>query len=74
MEHTVEIPVPFEGSTDEKRMNYQTHDWYVHVESFDEVTVECTKCGSRSYHVAATYQCGVEPPRKTVTISTEGLC
>ena len=61
--HECNVPIPFTGSKKERLENYKSHDWWMH--DPDEA-MECGACAARSYHVAACYPCGTEPPRKTI--------
>lgn len=51
-------PVPFPGTRAQKDANYWTHHWI----TYDEER-ECADCFAKSWHVAADYPCGTEPPR-----------
>lgn len=64
----VNVPVPFEGSKADKAANYRTHQWWMHD---PEEPLECGKCAAKSSHVAATWPCGVEPPRMVITNERE---
>lgn len=57
----VSMPVPFQGTDEERKANFYTHDWCPIPQ---EEVIECNQCATRSYHVAALYPCGVEPPRE----------
>lgn len=59
---TIDRPVDFSGTPDEAQANRRTHDWRV---CDDEV--RCARCDSKSWHVAANYPCGDEPPRELIT-------
>ena len=59
---TVNRPVAFPGTREERLANQRTHDW----NWADEV--RCWRCDCKAWHVAADYPCGVEPPRETVQI------
>ena len=56
---SVNEPVPFGGTHEEADENYNTHQWY---EEFGDIV--CAHCGSKQWHKAAFYRCGVEPPRR----------
>lgn len=58
----VDVPLPFQGTDEEKRANYETHNWVQ--ESMTEVI--CAKCGAYIYMVASDYPCGEEPPRTII--------
>lgn len=55
-------PIQFNGSAQEKKANFQTHDW----QTMDDETV-CWSCDSKPWHAAAYYPCGQEPPRERVS-------
>lgn len=56
----VNAPLPFQGTEEERWANRATH----HFSYYDhEEPAECIDCCARTYHVAADYPCGVEPPR-----------
>jgi len=57
------MPVRFTGTDEERRRNYYSHDWVTYDH---EEPPECMKCCAKSWHVAADYRCGDEPPRVTV--------
>lgn len=60
---TVNRPVRFTGTEEQRIANRASHNftYYDH-----EEPAECTDCCARTYHVAADYPCGQEPPRETV--------
>lgn len=58
----IDVPLPFQGTDEQKRENYATHNWVQ--ESMTEVV--CTKCGAYVYMVASDYPCGEEPPRTII--------
>ena len=60
---TVNRPVAFPGTPEERLENQRTHDW-----NWADDEVRCWRCDSKAWHVAADYPCGVEPPRETVRI------
>lgn len=62
---TVDRPISFQGTPDERLANYNSHSWtyYDH-----EEPAECNSCCAKAYHVAADYPCGVEPPREIITL------
>ena len=57
-------PVPFTGSPDEKRSNFNSHRWV----TFDGEDYSCLECDVRTYHESANYPCGTEAPREVVEI------
>lgn len=58
-------PIRFQGTREQAAANYATHAWA----SFDiDEPQECIDCCARTYHAAASYPCGQEPPRETVNI------
>lgn len=58
-----DVPKPFDGTDDEKKANYETHEWMPYEVP---VVMVCRKCDAKDWHVAATYPCGVEPERMIV--------
>lgn len=63
----VNRPIRFQGTPEQAAANYRTHDWIV----YDiEEPRECGRCCAREYHAAASYPCGVEPPRETVEVGS----
>ena len=69
MSGTINIPVQFAGSREQADLNYNSHRWAI----VDEEGLECNVCASRAYHVAANYPCGVEPPRKEISLATNEI-
>lgn len=63
-EYTINRPVAFPGTEEERLANRATHSFFVYD---PEEPMECMNCCARTYHVAADYPCGQEPPRETVT-------
>ena len=59
----IDRPVEFPGTDEEARANNTTHAWM-----FDGDVMVCMDCDSKSWHVAASYPCGEEPPREIVEI------
>lgn len=61
------VPLPFPGTDDELTANFLTHGWTLFVDDDDppiRISWEpCRQCGAKTHHVAATWPCGVEPPR-----------
>lgn len=57
----INIPVPFEGTDEEKKANYNSHTWGT---SYDEV--RCSVCDCKPWHYHAEYPCGVEAPRMDI--------
>lgn len=55
------VPARFDGTAEQAAANRLSHDF---VRYGDEV--ECARCVCKPWHVAASYRCGVEPPRATV--------
>lgn len=67
MSYEVDRPVEFSGTDEERDANRATHCWmYDH-----EEPPRCTYCDAATYHVAADYPCGEEPPRETATFEGE---
>jgi len=52
------FPVPFHGTIEQAKANYDTHSWYA-----TEDEVRCMECDSKPYHQASSYPCGTEPKR-----------
>lgn len=65
MTEVVNRPVAFPGTAEEKRANYATHHWVCWDQ---EEPMECMDCCAKTWHVAADYPCGEEPPRETVVV------
>ena len=62
---TVNQPVRFKGTDAERMANFRTHDWI----TYDpEEVPECGDCCAKTWHAAASYPCGHEPPRETVEV------
>jgi hypothetical protein len=57
-------PVPFDGSEEQCRKNFNTHSWA----SYDEIDYNCAVCDCKPWHAAASYPCGIEPPRITIKV------
>lgn len=53
-------PVPFQGTDEERAVNRATHNFFYDHEG----NGECMGCACKPWHVAASYPCGVEPPRE----------
>lgn len=47
------IPKPFQGTKEQKELNFRTHRWV-----FED---RCFECDSKLWHKAAEYPCGEEP-------------
>ncbi len=61
----VDRPVQFPGTREEARANNDTHAWM-----FDGDVMVCMDCDSKSWHAAASYPCGEDPPREIVELPT----
>lgn len=61
---TINRPVRFVGTEDERMRNYRSHDWLTCWDG----EVECARCCAKPWHAAASYRCGDEPPRETVEV------
>lgn len=59
-------PVAFAGTDAERLANRATHHFVVYD---PEEPPECLDCCAKSWHVAADYPCGEEPPRETVEVA-----
>jgi hypothetical protein len=53
-------PVRFEGTPEQRRANYESHDWSSYAGSGE---AECSRCCALPYHRAASYPCGTPVPR-----------
>lgn len=64
---TINRPIPFQGSDEEKAENLATHffDRLPYDDYFDS---RCIRCDCKPWHAAALYPCGQEPPRETVSV------
>lgn len=58
------VPVPFTGTDEQKRANYATHRFT----RDEDGEVRCWNCDCKPWHVAATYPCGVTPPRMDINV------
>ena len=58
-----DYPADFEGTPDEAAANHATHLWIVYGDE-----TECDRCCAKPWHRAASYPCGVTPPRVVVCI------
>lgn len=65
---TINRPVRFQGTDAEKAANYRTHHWVADGPP-DDCEVRCFDCDAKPWHAAASYPCGVEPPRETVEVA-----
>lgn len=61
--YTVNQPVPFSGTSEERKANYATHDFIYYDEE-----AECMGCCCKPWHVMADYPCGTIVPRETVIV------
>ena len=68
MTETMTVPVPFEGTDDQKRINFGTHSWMV-VDP-QEARV-CGTCDIKSWHVAALWPCLTGGGRMTIEVSDD---
>lgn len=59
----VDTPVPFSGTVEEANDNHNTHDWL-----YDEGDTRCLRCDASVRHQAASYPCGVQPPRRMTVV------
>lgn len=62
MTDTVDMPVPFSGTQDQRIANRKTHYWR---EDYG-AEVLCFNCEAKPWHVAAEYPCGTSPPRQQI--------
>lgn len=61
----IDEPIPFQGTPEEARANFETH-------LFGGSEGRCYRCDAKTWHKAAEYQCGDEPPRRLTTYFTDG--
>jgi len=66
MSYTFTMPKPFDGTDEERRANFQTHD-------FTGADDRCFICDHRPSHYGASYPCGTPVPRITAEITDEGI-
>jgi hypothetical protein len=59
----IDRPIPFSGTPEQARLNFLTHDWF-----YDGDIEVCMNCDSKSWHKAASYPCGQNPPREIVEV------
>ena len=60
LKHTCgDRPIPFEGTDEEAAENFASHEFFPCEE-------RCQRCDSKTWHAAAHYPCGDEPPRIVV--------
>lgn len=64
MNHTINRPIPFTGTDEERTANRATHRFMA---EFDG-EIRCIDCEHKIWHTGADYPCGEEPDRETVTI------
>jgi hypothetical protein len=62
--YAIDRPVRFTGTPEEAAKNRETHVW-----CYYEDEVECGECCAKPWHAAASYPCGVDVPRETVTVA-----
>lgn len=63
--YTIDRPVRFAGSDEERNANYYSHLW----SSFDpEEAPRCAKCDAVAWGRVSEYPCGADVPREVVTI------
>lgn len=62
---TINEPVPFGGTEEEKDANWNTHQWWYDPQTWEQM---CDHCGSKVWHKAAMYPCHAEVPRRDVVI------
>jgi hypothetical protein len=57
------IPMAWPGSDEAAQANRETH-WFITYQ-YDEDSAEtrCSRCDCRPSHIAASWPCGIEPPR-----------
>jgi hypothetical protein len=59
MSYTINEPIPFNGTEQERRANYGSHDWT----SFNGEIV-CFSCDCKPWYESSYYPCGVDVPRR----------
>lgn len=59
-------PVPFNGSPEQARINFNSHNW-ARVGDLEG----CLDCDCKPWYATSQYPCGFEPPREIVL--TDGL-
>ena len=64
---TINRPVRFQGTEEQRERNYRSHDWMATGDPEDG-DVRCWRCDAKPWHAAASYRCGDEPPRETVEV------
>jgi hypothetical protein len=63
--YTINRPIRFAGTDAEREANFRSHDWI----TYDpEEVPECGRCCAKTWHAAASYRCGEEPPRETIEV------
>lgn len=65
--YLLDRPIRFEGTPEQREANYRTHLWLSYGDP-EDAEIYCD-CGSKPWHAAAEYPCGVEPPRETVLVT-----
>lgn len=63
---TVNRPVPFQGTDEEKAANRATHNFQGICEGEEYMDFRCLNCDCKPWHAAADYPCGAVVPRETV--------
>jgi hypothetical protein len=61
----IDMPVRFTGTDAEREANRRSHSWW---RPDPDETPECDECCAKSWHAAADYPCGTQPPRQTVEV------
>lgn len=61
---TINAPIPFQGTPEQAKENFATHEWF----TWDGCEYRCGNCDSKPWHEAALYECGQEPPRAEFTL------
>lgn len=67
---TWDRPIPFDGPPEQRAINRASHAW---IRPAPDETPECMDCMAKSWHAAADYPCGVEPPREQVELPPTGV-
>jgi ketosteroid isomerase-like protein len=64
---TYSRPVRFAGTDAEREANRATHHFHTYCYGEDDFETRCVDCDCKTWHAAADYPCGTEPPREVVT-------
>jgi hypothetical protein len=70
---TLNRPVSFNGTEDERLANRATHDFVTYHFGEDSAETECFECCAKPWHTFADYPCGQQPPRETIIFNNPSL-